>query len=113
MSKAKLITFIGAVIVVLIIAGLFIPKETTPSPDTRIILEHTYKTYIAPGLGCFERSDPIPTNYLQDSTLEEALKLDYQPHDSCTVKALESENDSLIFSLLKDIGILNKKWDNW
>jgi len=113
MSKTKLIGFVGMLIVVLIIASLFIPRETKPSPDTRIILEHTYKTYIAPGPGCFERSNPTPTNYLQDSRLEEALRLNYKPHDSCTEEALESEKDSLLISLLKDMGVLKKKWDDW
>lgn len=113
MSKTKLIGFVTMLIVVLIIIGFIIPKETKPSSDTRIILEHTYKTYIAPGLGCFEKSDPTPTNYLQDSTLGEIERLNYEPHDACTEKALESEKDPLLISLLKDIGILNKKWDNW
>lgn len=113
MSKTKLSGFVGLLIAMLIIVGFIIPKETEPSPDTRIILEHTYKTYIAPGLGCFEKSDPTPTNYLQDSRLEEALRLNYEPHDSCTVEALESEKESLLISLLKDIGILKKKWDVW
>lgn len=108
-KKIRLLTYFIILIVVLILVSFFIPKETKPSPDTRIILEHTYKTYIAPR--CFEQSNA--TNYLQDSTLGEALDLNYDPHDSCTEAELESEKDSLFISLLKDIGILSKKWDNW
>ncbi|GAB3797662.1 hypothetical protein [Virgibacillus kimchii] len=116
MSKSKLLIYLIILIVGLLIVSFFIPKETKPSSDTRIILEHTYQTYIAPGQPgdyCFEQSNPTPTNYLEDSTLEKAWDLNYEPHDSCTEEALESERDSLFFSLLKDIGILNKKWDDW
>ena len=108
MIKKRLLKIL-IVIMVLVVIGFMIPKETKPSSDTRIILEHTYKTYIAPG--CFEQSNP--TNFLQDSTLGEAQNLNYDAHDSCTIDRLENEKDSLIISLLKDVGVLDKKWDNW
>ncbi|QUW20942.1 hypothetical protein JSQ81_14105 [Sporosarcina sp. Marseille-Q4063] len=92
-----------------VLISAFIPRETRPSAGTRIILEHTYKTYIAPV--CFEESDP--TNFLEEATLQEAENLNYPPHSPCTEKALESENDRLLTSLLKQIGIMDKKWDNW
>lgn len=97
------------IIMTLAIIGFMIPVETKPSSDTRIILEHTYKSYIAPG--CFEQSNP--TNFLQDSTLGEAQDLNYDAHDSCTVNRLENEKDLFIVSLLKEVGVLDKKWDNW
>ncbi|MDO6449430.1 hypothetical protein [Oceanobacillus profundus] len=109
MSKNRLVAWIIMFIAALIIVSFLIPKKTNPSPDTRIILEHTYHTYIAPT--CYQQSDP--TNYIQDSTLGEAKNLNYKPHDSCTEKAFESEKDSLLISFLKDIGVLNKTWDNW
>ncbi|WP_040980484.1 MULTISPECIES: hypothetical protein [Oceanobacillus] len=108
MIKKRLLKIL-IVIMVLVVIGFMIPKETKPSSDTRIILEHTYKTYIAPG--CFEQSNP--TNFLQDSTLGEAQNLNYDAHDSCTIDRLKNEKDSLIISLLKDVGVLDKKWDNW
>lgn len=109
MSKVRLLVFVIILITVLIIVGFFIQRETKPSSDTRIILEHTYKTYIAPK--CFEQSNA--TNYLQDATLGKALDLNYDPHDACTEAELESVKESFIISLLKDAGIINKKWDNW
>ncbi|MBY7143791.1 hypothetical protein KFZ56_12190 [Virgibacillus sp. NKC19-3] len=99
-----ILTFIG----IILIAGFTIPKETHPSGDTRIILEHNKSTYIAPS--CFEQSNP--TNYLEDAQLQDAADLNYEANGSCTEDAFESEQDALIISLLKDIGILNKKWDN-
>ena len=64
MSKTKLFTLIAVLISTLILISFLIPKETRLSPETRIILEHTYHTYIAPG--CYQHSNP--TNYIQDST---------------------------------------------
>lgn len=99
-----IIGLIGAALII----GMIIPRETQPSADTRIILEHTYQTYIAPI--CFEASDP--TNFLEEATLKKAESLNYPPHSSCTEKALESESDRFIPSLLKEIGIMDKKWDS-
>lgn len=109
MSKKRIILRIIFFIGLLILASYFIPRETKPSADTRIILEHNKKAYIAPL--CFEDSDP--TNYLGDSTLGKAKELNYKPNSSCTEEALKGEKDSLFISLLKDIGILSKKWDDW
>lgn len=52
--------------------------------NSRVILDHTHKTYIAPS--CFEESDP--TNFIEDSTLGEAEELGYPPHSACTQEAL-------------------------
>ncbi|MFC5591481.1 hypothetical protein ACFPRA_21580 [Sporosarcina soli] len=111
MKKNKALPFILVILLfgIVVLIAMLVPIETHPSPDTRVILEHTYKTYIAPV--CFEESDP--TNFLQEATLQEAKSLDYAPHSSCTEDALKSENDRLLTSFLKQIGIMNKKWDSW
>lgn len=92
-----------------ILATFFIPMQTNPSGDTRIILEHSVEKYIAPR--CFEQSNP--SNFIEDSTLEKANEINYGPHSECTIQALESEENSLFIHVLKNIGLLNKKWDNW
>ena len=92
-----------------ILSSFIISRAVIPSPDTRVVLEHTYRTYIAPL--CFETADA--TNFLEESTLGSAQTLDYKPHSSCTEEALESENSSLFISHLKEIGIIDKKRDNW
>lgn len=109
MPKRRYISITIFLIGLLLLASYFIPKETKPSANTRIILEHNRNTYIAPM--CFEDSDP--TNYLGDSTLKEAYELNYEADSPCTEQALEGEKDSLLISLLKDIGLLSKKWDHW
>ena len=107
--KKKLWTIAIVFVGLLILSIFFISKAVQPSPDTRVVLEHTYRTYIAPL--CFETADA--TNFLEESTLGKARTLDYKPHSSCTEKALEAENNLLFISLLKEIGIMDKKWDDW
>lgn len=82
--KRNILIIIGMILIVLSISLLTF-RETKPSPNTRVILEHTYKTYITPN--CFEDSNP--TNFLQESTLEQANTLNYKPHSSCTEDALK------------------------
>lgn len=100
---------VGALVVVLLVLSFIIQKETKPSDNTRVIIEHTYSTYVAPP--CFNDADV--TNFLEDSTLGAAIDMDYDPHDNCTEEAYKNEKNSLFISLLKDIGFLQKKWDNW
>ncbi|MBS4190403.1 hypothetical protein KHA94_09355 [Bacillus sp. FJAT-49705] len=108
-KKNRLFIWMIVFICIVVIASFFIPWTTKPSGETRVILEHTYKTYIAPL--CFETSNA--TNFLEESTLQSAQDLDYKPHSSCTEDALKAENDSLFESILKEIGIIGKKRNNW
>ena len=109
MNMKRLLTLSIVLIAGLIIIGFIVPVETKPSDSTRVILEHHQKTYITPT--CFEASNP--SNFIEDSTLGQANELDYKPHSSCTEDALESEQNPYIIGLLKDLGILSKKWDSW
>lgn len=104
----KILVGVG-VLIALILLSLVIQKETKPAKNTRIILEHTYQTYVAPV--CFEQSDT--TNFLEDSTLEVAYEMEFAPHDSCTEEALSGKKESLFVSLLRDIGFIQKEWDKW
>ncbi|GAA0433046.1 hypothetical protein GCM10008983_07100 [Lentibacillus halophilus] len=107
--KKRMWEIIIAIVGMIVVIGFFIPAETTPSADTRIILEHTKKTYIAPP--CFKQSNP--TNNLADSTLGEANELNYKANGTCTKNAFKSEDDSLLMNLFKNMGIVAKKWDDW
>ena len=92
-----------------LLALLFLPRANTPSPDARVVLEHTYRTYIAPS--CFEESDP--TNFIEDSTLEQAHELGYPPDTACTEKAFQGNMDSFFIDFLKELGILEKETSDW
>lgn len=107
MKKILLVVLI--IFSLFLISSFFFTKTVKPSEDTRVILEHTYKTYIAPV--CFETADA--TNFLEESTLENAQEIGYAAHSDCTEEALEAEEHSFFVSILQEIGILNKKWDNW
>lgn len=106
----KLLLWVIGFIVVVFLISLFIPTTATPPKDTRIILEHTHKTYIAPP--CFEQSDP--TNNIAESDLETAVEEEgYPAHDACTKEELQAEEDTLGLALLKKIGLMDTKWDAW
>lgn len=105
----KLWTIVSMLVGSLILSTFFFSKSVQPSPNTRVVLEHTYKTFIAPL--CFEKADA--TNFLEESTLGNARGLEYRPDSPCTEEALKAESDSLFIGVLKEIGIIDKKWDNW
>lgn len=106
----KLILWLIGIIVVAFVVILFIPSETNPPEDARLILDYTHDTYIAPP--CFEQSDPEPTNNIDETEWENAKDM-YEAHDACTEEAMEPEEDTLGISLLKKIGLMNTKWDEW
>lgn len=93
----------------LLLLLFFIPRENTPAPESRVVLEHSFRTYIAPS--CFEQADA--TNFLEESTLEQAQELNYPPHSSCTEKAFEGNQDSGFIRLLKELGIMEKESQDW
>lgn len=85
------------------------PRDNGPAPETRVILEHSFHTYIAPS--CFEEADA--TNFLEESTLAEAQELEYPAHSSCTEKAFEGNRDSGFIRLMKELGIMDKESKDW
>lgn len=102
----------GAAIILVsaaLIALLFLPRENNPSPDERVVLEHTYRTYIAPS--CFEESNP--TNFIEDSTLQQARELGYPPDTACTKKAFQGNHDSFFIDFLKELEILENDTPDW
>lgn len=109
MNGKRLTVLILGMAIIFLTVGVLIPRETTPSDSTRVILEHHEQTYIAPI--CFE--DANATNFLEESTLIRAIELNYDMHSNCTKEALASEQDPFIISLLKELGILRKPWDSW
>lgn len=105
----KTVGMISSIIAAIILLSILIKIDTPPSNDTRIILEHTYETYIAPP--CFEQSDA--TNFLEESTLEHAEDIGYELHDVCTEDELKEERNSVLIHLLKQMGLLKKQQDTW
>src|SRR5699024_2559635 len=107
MKKGLLI--VGIHLIGLIVVGFTFEKETKPKDDTRLLLEHTYTTYIA--TPCCEDADA--THYLEDSDIEKAKQLEYEQNDTCTEEELAPIKDKIIVSFLHDLGILKTEWANW
>lgn len=104
----KISIWIIGIIIIVGVAGLVIPIKTIAPKDTRVILEHTHETFIAPP--CFDQSDA--TNNIAGADLKTAKKNNYSANDACTESSL-TEKDNLLTAFLKNIGILNNKWDDW
>jgi len=109
MNKKRISMLIGLIAAAALLVFFFLPRENSPSPSTRVILEHTHHTYIAPS--CFDEADA--TNFLEDSTLEKAEELQYPPHSTCTEESFKGNNDSPFISLLKELGIKEKDSMDW
>lgn len=109
MNKKKLWMLAAVLGAAALIALLLMPRENGPSPNSRVILEHTHRAYIAPS--CFEVSDA--TNFIEDRTLKRAGEIGYPPINECTVKAFEGNNDSFMVDFLKELGFIEKESKDW
>lgn len=93
--KKKISIVAIALVIIALILSISIDVEVPPKKDSRVILEHTYHSYIAPT--CFEESDA--TNFLEESTLDKAMELNYAPHSACTEEALKPQYKSFLRSI--------------
>ncbi|MBD2847734.1 hypothetical protein IDH44_21285 [Paenibacillus sp. IB182496] len=97
-KKAQIVLLVTAL---LLVVAAFVRVPVGPPADTRMVLDHTHKIYIAPA--CFEQS--ASTNYLTEATLGEALGTGYEPESACTTVALEPRPLSLWNIVLQTIGL--------
>lgn len=103
----KVIIGISATLV--IIASFFFIKIENNAPDnTRVIAELERKTYITPP--CFEQANA--SNYIDETTLEEARKLGLKADSPCTEKSLTAGKMTVMDWLLVQAGIKENHW-NW
>lgn len=109
MNKKKLWALAAGLGAAALIALLLMPRENNPSPNSRVVLEHTHRAYIAPS--CFEVSNP--TNFIEDGTLERAEEIGYPPINDCTEKAFKGNNDSFMVDFLKELGFIEKESKDW
>lgn len=109
MKKLNMWTVFGLLAAAAFLIFLFMPRDNVPPPNTRVVLEHTFRTYIAPS--CFQEADA--TNFLEESTLQQARELGYPPHSECTVQAFEGNSESRFTSILKEFGVIEKESGDW
>ncbi|SFE41866.1 hypothetical protein [Alteribacillus iranensis] len=100
----------GAIIlfVILIVSGFLIPVQLTAPPDVRTIVDHTNQVYVTPP--CFNEAEL--TNYLQETTYQEATELGYKPESSCTADSVVEEEVPINIALFKMMGLRETKWDD-
>ncbi|MED1781044.1 hypothetical protein P4V43_04330 [Brevibacillus fortis] len=98
---------LGIFAVVVVAGVLSIPMEVSPAPDTRLILEHTNKTYISPP--CYEQANK--TNNLAEADIQKAQELNYQPESSCTANSLAPVKQPIASILAQNLGIKQSQWD--
>lgn len=109
MKKKNIWILLGILAAAAFLIFLLVPRENVPPSGTRVVLEHTYRTYIAPS--CFQSADA--TNYLEESTLQHAKELNYPPHSDCTAEAFEGIQESRLTSILKEFGFIGNKSEDW
>ncbi len=82
----KILVILGVVAVV-VIGGIIAYNVMNEEPNVQVILDHTDNTYVLPE--CFEQDEP--SNYIEQSDMERAVELNYQPGGSCTEAAVAGE----------------------
>ncbi|TWT24799.1 hypothetical protein [Planomicrobium sp. CPCC 101110] len=109
MFENKKWLWISSIIAAVLLVLFFMPRDNQPPPQSRVILEHSHRTYIA--YSCFEESNA--TNFLEESTLQEARDLNYPAESACTEKVFQGNRDSFFVSLMKELGIMGKETKDW
>ncbi len=95
-KEMKKSPFVLIIIVVVFLAIGFLVQTTPTAPDhARIIIDHTHKVYASPP--CFDQADL--TNFLDETTLAQAINLGYQPESSCTSQSLVAQSQPILFHL--------------
>ncbi|CAM5777884.1 MULTISPECIES: hypothetical protein [Brevibacillus] len=97
----------AAALAAVVLAANFTKITAAPPDDTRMILEHTHRTYISPP--CYEQAQK--TNHIAESTLGEARTHSYSPESACTEQSLQPIQITLSAWLQEKLGIQKGKWD--
>lgn len=109
MKRKTLVSVLALALLAIAVIWFFMPQVNEPSTESRVVLEHTHRTFIAPS--CFEESEP--TNFLEESTLGRAQELNYPAHTECTEQAFEKNQDSPAVRLMKELGLREKTQTDW
>ncbi|MDE3839202.1 hypothetical protein C0966_07510 [Bacillus methanolicus] len=109
-TKVKMLKRLSfSLLILTIILGVFflVPFKQMPPDDTRMILDHRTKTYIAPI--CFEQS--IASNFLEETTLKKVKETDYPANSKCSEEALTGKKSTLFIMPAEKLSIVKSKWD--
>lgn len=84
----------------------FFPLPFHPPGDTRIILDHTLRVYVAPP--CF--NDAALTNYLTETTWSKAREKGYEPESACTAERMKPTESTIWNKLREMAGLIPSSW---
>lgn len=87
-------------------ATMLIPITMSPPGSTRVVVDHTLETYIAPL--CFDEAEA--TNHLGEVTWERVSDYGYKPESACTETQLAPQTMLLWQSLAIRLGLINGPW---
>lgn len=93
-------------VLVVLLAMMYIPITSHPPKSTRLIVEYTHETYIAPA--CFEQAEK--TNNISEVTLGWLEGKKYVPESECTTDFLKPHKQSLMKIIGQKLGIVVSPW---
>ncbi|WP_246873803.1 hypothetical protein [Paenibacillus dendritiformis] len=101
--------WVAVIAAAIMIGALFVVPVTLHPPDsTRIVLDHTYQTYIAPP--CYDRAEV--TNNLSEGALKHLKDYSsYLPESACTRDSLAPREVTAGVWLGQMLGIGKGPWD--
>ncbi|NMM52655.1 hypothetical protein [Paenibacillus aquistagni] len=106
MTKSRQYLLISGLIAVLLLVVARMPLTSHPSNHTRMVVDHTLQTYVAPP--CFD--DAELTNYLSETTWSKVKELHYKPESRCTEERIQPIKQTLWNKLLQSIGLSSSPW---
>lgn len=98
--------WLGGTASALLLFFFAVPMSFQPAGDARIILDHTLRVYIAPP--CFEQAEA--TNYLTETTWDEARESGYRPESDCTADKLKPTELTLWDRIQEMAGLVPPPW---
>ncbi|WP_020619785.1 hypothetical protein [Paenibacillus daejeonensis] len=94
----------GLIVLLCVIA--VVPVTTGPPDRTRMVVDHTLETYIAPP--CFDQAEA--TNYLGEINWRGAQTYNYKPESACTTALMEPQSMMLWQVAGVRLGWLSGPW---
>ncbi|MCG7407015.1 hypothetical protein MH117_06250 [Paenibacillus sp. ACRRX] len=95
----------GGLLLVLLIM-LFVPLSFQPPGNTRMVIDHTLRVYIAPP--CFNEADL--TNNLIETTWHKAVETGYGPESDCTANKMKPIKRTLWDKVMELTGLIPNPW---
>ncbi|MFC3771727.1 hypothetical protein [Paenibacillus sp. GCM10012303] len=91
---------------ILLLFVFLVPLPFQPPGNTRMILDHTHKVYVAPP--CFNGA--VLTNYLTETTWNKVIEKGYRPESACTAEKMEPVARTMWNKVWELAGFIPSPW---